>query len=478
METLRCWVLLGPICFSLVAACGEPPPAECTGADCPVACAAPGDCAEGLVCDPAVGRCVAVPADCGPLNETGACPDGHVCQAGACVATGCTDRLEPNDAPAMARAAPDGDTGGLQICDGDEDHLKLAVPPGQMGTVGVRFDHPAGDLDLSAYRDGACLGGRIMHECDWSYRSFESGEEYLSVWNGGAAPRTFTWKLLGRRGATNSYTLSTGMRPFSDGLDCAGGYGQPECEGRPDGPGGKTQLVQFPFADPSDPYLGDGYRFDSGSNYRWLRRELVMLIRYALHETRLKFADTKALGLIDMCQRDGITPGYDIGKPRHPKSTHDQGGNADIAYYTTLAARGAIEYNEARIVCDAAEGSNDGSYCDAGAAQTHVVDLPRQVYFMAKLYDHPRVRVIGADQVIGPLLEKEAERQYQAGMITRAERSGFDGKLAYGDGWPFHHHHIHVSMNWWARPASVLPGDADRDPPDGCGLDLARLRAR
>ncbi|MCS6913812.1 MAG: hypothetical protein NZ890_11300 [Myxococcota bacterium] len=460
----------------LIASCAPAQPEEaCPAGGCVAPCIRHMDCGPGQVCETETGRCVPLPAACGPLNPSGACPEGQQCVDGTCQAQpmGCTDRLEPNDSLLAARPAPAGTTDGLRICEGDQDHFQLEVPKGRIATLGAVFDHKMGDLDLSAYQDGACLGGRLLHECSWNYRQFETGEEFLSVWNGSVALRSFAWKLVGYRGATNEYRLMTWLVPWTDGRDCAPEYGQNECEGRPEGPGGRTQLIQFPFPDPMDGYAGDSYRFDSAASYRWLRRELIMLVRYALRETALKFPRTKPLGLIDMSQRDGITPGYDVNRPRHPQTTHDQGGNIDIAYYTTLASEGSLPYNEARIICDAKEGSHDRYYCNASAAQTHVVDLPRQVYFMAKLYEHARLRVIGVDRVIGPLLDREAERQFQAGMISRAQRDAFRTKMAYGEGWPFHHHHIHVSMRWWTRPPAVLP---EPEPAEGCGFDLVAHR--
>ena len=58
-------------------------------------------------------------------------------------------------------------------------------------------------------------------------------------------------------------------------------------------------------------------------------------------------------------------------------------------------------------------------------------------------------RVIGVDRVIAPLLQAEAQRQRDAGDIDAAQASSFTRRMAHGDGWPFHHHHIHLSLNWW-----------------------------
>src|SRR5207253_342510 len=100
------------------------------------------------------------------------------------------------------------------------------------------------------------------------------------------------------------------------------------------------------------------------------------------------------------------------------------------------------------------------------AATTNIVDIPRQVYFMAKLLESPRVRAIGTDQVIRPLLRAEADRQLSLGWITQASHDYFYSKVAAGSGWPLHFHHIHLSLNWWG---SAKPG-AEADGAEGCGI--------
>jgi hypothetical protein len=441
---------------------------------------------------------------CSPTNPTGTCPEGQVCNNGTCAPFTCSDtRFEPNETQTQAATAPSGTTTGLALCTQDKDWFKVAVPAAKILTLGATFQNTSGDLDLAAYNAGGqCLGGRFEQFCSWNTRDYETGEEFLSVLNGAASgDKVYAWRLQGYNGATNLYSLVTQTIPWQDGRDCTEIDPNTPCIGRTST--GQIRLVQFPFADPNDPYVGDGYRFDSNSNYRWARREMVQLVRYAIRETQQKFPNTKPLGLIDICQRDGLTPGWDFrcstdrttnccscsaapgggdcmeqqGCLRHPASTHDQGGNIDIAYYTTLASNGTLSYNEARIICDANQGSNDGAFCTSAATTNHVVDLPRQVYFMAKLFESSRLRVIGADQVIAPLLQQEAARQASLGWISTTLRDRFTSKMAYGQGWPYHHHHIHVSLQWWT---SGKPGESSVEPAGstGCGFDLTRYRAR
>jgi len=403
-------------------------------------------------------------------NPNGTCDPGQTCQNGTCQLFMCMDmRFEPNETAAAAAQIPSGTTPALDLCSADRDWFKMTVPPGQIGEVGISFQRNSGDLDFTAHQaNGACVGGRIYDLCNWSYRGYETDEEYVSVVNLGTEPKEFAWQVRGYNGAANAYALKSALIPWTDGATCTPEYAQDECEARP---GGALRLIQFPHADPNDPAVGDGYRFDSDTNYRWLRRELIMLVRHAIRETKTRFEGTLPLGLIDMCQRDGITPGYDVNDPRHPESTHDQGGNIDIAYYTTLAGNG-LSYNQARVICGPTENNEDGSFCTSAATTAHVVDLPRQTYFMSKLLEHPRLRVIGVDRVIAPLIVAEAERQMGLGWISSATRQKFSNTIASGDGWPFHHHHIHVSMDWWD---SGKPGSG---PADGCGFDLKRSRQR
>jgi len=448
-------------------------------------CAADAQCPAGYVCDTADKRCRSTAGECSQANPSGACPAGQVCNAGTCETFQCTDtRNEPNETPAQATPVQAGTDTGLALCAADKDWYSMEVPPRHIGRLGIQFQKTSGDLDLTAWASstGSCLGGRFMQSCGSYPRDYETGEEYLSVYNpGDTGDLPFAWQVLGYRGATNLYTLVRELVPFSDGRDCGAPYTTADCTGRD--AQGRANLVQWPYAAPDDPYTGDAWRFDSMANYRWIRREVMMLVRYALRETRAKFENTKPLGLIDMCQRDGITPGYDVNDPRHPESTHDQGGNIDIAYFTTLASNGSLPYNEARIICNPSEGAvQSGAYCAASASNTHVVDLPRQVYFMAKLYESARIRVIGADRVIGPLLQQEAARQLSEGWITAAQKNSFTSRLAFDAmncesnsscGWPFHHHHIHVSFKWWSQGRS-----AGLQPRDGCGFDLLKYRRR
>lgn len=409
-------------------------------------CEADGDCPEGYGCHPDVGGCVA-----GWSNEPFVCDD---------------QRFEPNQTSAEAQSidAPS-DTVGLDLCEGDQDWYAVEAPVGTLTTVGIDFSHIRGDLDLLAYDPGGALLGSRVGPASYgaSARGYENGVEYHSILGMRKAIGGL-FHVKPYNGAVNQYDLHVRTTEWKDGALCTDDFGFDECRGWS---GAAEGIVyQFPFPRADDPYVPDGYMLESYSNYRWLRRELIMLVRHAIHEVQDKFPHTTALGLIDMGDIHAITPGFDVGDPRHPESTHDQGGNIDIAYYQTDGE------NNGQIVCGRTESqNNDGYYCTS--TNGHVVDLPRTVYFMVVLNRHPRLRVIGVDQLLAPLLTAEARRQRDAGDITADDYASFVDKLAYGDGWPFHHHHMHVSMRWWGEDEPQPNGlVVHPEPPIGCGYRM------
>jgi len=457
---------------------------DCTASSCPAgascitvssdgtkACFA--DCSGGAACPQAEGYgCASQTSTCWPdCGSDADCPDGYGCHAdvGGCVfgyssaPFVCDDtRYEPNNvigAPADV-TAPLSVT-GLDLCAADEDWFRVTFPQATLGTVGIDFSHLQGDLDLLAYDDdGEFLGSRVgPQNYGAQYRSYESSVEYHSIM-GMAAPATGYFRVRGFDGATNEYALTITQTTWVDDLLCTDHFGFDACRGYTGQPAG--ELHQFPFPRADDPYVPAGYSLESYSQYRWLRRELIMLVRYAIHEVQERFPDTDTLGLIDMCDKRGVTPGYDVGDPRHPETTHDQGGNIDIAYYQTDGD------SSGSVVCGPNGSDHDGYFCTS--VDRTVLDVPRTTYFIAQFNKHPRLRVIGVDKMLAPLIEAEAKKQRDAGWITPAVYQSLVNKLAYGDGWPFHHHHMHVSMRWWSQDAAQPNGlVVQPEPAIGCG---------
>jgi len=366
------------------------------------------------------------------------------------------DIYEPNNKRSRAVDAPRGTTGGLSICVGDEDWFRVVVPANTIVRVGIEMDHAAGDLDLVVYDEaGRLVGSRYGKEYPSSWRGFETNTEFYGLYSE-QGNGVYHVRVVAHAGAENAYSLHVDHFPYVDGASCTGaGFDLTECLGHGTNGGG---LLPFPFPDPNDSTVGAGYEWESAANYRFARRELIMLVRNALAETMKAFPNTTPLSLIDVCQKDGITPGYDVGQPRHPQSTHDQGGNIDIAYFQTDGA------NDGEIVCGDGAKHADG-YCTDAATKTNIVDFPRQAFFMAKLFASPRTRVVGTDTVLAPLITHAAQAlaalpKGHPQRITSDELGGFDSKMAYGTGWPYHHHHIHLSMKWWSQKGAFAQDDA------------------
>lgn len=452
----------------------------CSDGICFPACAAEADCPLQTQCYEYDGDKVCVDDSllCGASNPAGFCPAGLYCIDATCqtFTFECTDEtFEPNDTVTDAKAAPLADfkvvaKENMQVCTADKDWFTVEVPEGKTATFGAYFIHQLGDLDVCAYEGSTLLGCRYDQDgYPGSWRGYDWNDEFLSVYSG-KDTRTIAFKVQGYKEAQNEYDLYGWLADWKDGAKCTDLFSVNECKGcLADGQCVKgkfgANLVQFPFPDPDDPFVGAGYVLESSSGYRWLRREAVMLIRWAIAEVRKEFHGTEALGLIDMADISAITPGFDVGDPRHPESTHDEGGNIDVAYFRTdTAAQG---YNAGGVICDAKGTSTDGYYCTN--VDSHVVDLPRTAYFLGKLAESDRFRVAGCDQKIAPLLLAELKAQREAGKITQAAYNKLSlGGLAYGSGWPFHHHHLHLSLNWWGTRDAPAP----REAPIGCGYRM------
>ncbi len=423
---------------------------------CFAGCDAAATCPSGYVCSG--GICVDENVGCSDANPYGTCPEGEWCDEGKCVEdpficeTGDEDSFEPNNTRTEAKDAPTGLTAGLTLCAGDQDWFRLIVPAQSIVKVGIEFAHEVGDLDFVLYdENGTLIGARYGTSYPYSYRSYETNTEYFGLYSE-AGGDTYYLQVIGyalpvQALAQNQYNLHVETYAYTDGASCTdAGYTFDDCVGFGDWGSG---LLPFPYADANDTYLGHGYDWAAVTNYRFARREMIMLIRYALKETNAAFPGTTPLSLNDISQIDGVTCGYDVDSPRHPATTHDQGGNIDVAYFQTDGA------NNMQIICGDGSVHADG-FCSAAAETLHIVDLPRQAFFMAKLFSSPRLRVIGVDQIIGPLLKPAAQalEQLPTGdpqKITWSEYQGFTtGKMAYGSGWPYHHHHIHISLTWWS----------------------------
>lgn len=204
-----------------------------------------------------------------------------------------------------------------------------------------------------------------------------------------------------------------------------------------------------------EPVVGPGYdnypingetALDQYRSY--IRREVRQAIQHAAARVECMaghwpFGNNRPLGLADMSEANGAIPGTREGMPGHP-GTHQDGTDVDVAYYQLDTSD-----NRLRSICESRQGGFDRSHC---VAPPHTLDMWRTALFVGILTEHPKLRVIGVDGQVGPLLVEGVRRLADAGWLPASANTQIQLKLAYetsdqGQGWYFfHHHHMHISF--------------------------------
>ncbi|MEE2829084.1 MAG: hypothetical protein VX498_07845 [Myxococcota bacterium] len=323
----------------------------------------------------------------------------------------------------------------VRLCNDDIDHYRVEVPAGRWLSLKMTIDGDgSGGDDLDMYEvneDGEELWG-----------SFASQPfERLAWYNPSSEPVEHTVRIEGYNGGDSDYDLLMRIASWHEGLDCDDFY--PDTANDTDGQ--CNRIMQFPQANDE----ADGHRVQHQAHYSNLRREVAYLVRYATSEVAREFGDTNPLGLLDMSQWDGDVPGRMVGQLRHPEGTHVGGNDIDIAYYMNSGN------NLGGYACS----SHDNYFCTGPA---NLMDTERTTYLLAKLMESPNVRVIGVDPEVAEKVLPMAYEMEDEGLISSSIRGKIVSRMAYGDGWPFHHHHLHFSWNW-------EDGFEGREAPvDGC----------
>ena len=435
------------------------------------ACQSDDDCAEEWICDLGTGECVKVGPKCSSENPNGYCPSGQVCNDGICEEFVCDDtQLEPNDLQADAVQLPAADTPGFQVCEADNDWY--TVTPDQnnlLYTVGIDSSFINGDLEVDLVDEDGGTRASASIEPGSYHEENPVGPTNLQVYGLiGAANSGPAWlEVKGKGGAVNNYSVVNRQTEWQDGPDCIGIFGAHDCLatnslGRHD----SSKLLMFPIGHPADPYVGDGVFFENGLWYvggpkftetgtMWGRRNVLMIIRHAIHSVQEAFPGTAPLGIGDIGMPDGTTPSG------HPNGTHYYGTNIDVGYYIKPEFMG--EYGNMcyrHICCDAAmndwscvEYSNTASAhygtCVAGSEITHIVDIPRTAMFIAKVAGSGHLRVIGVEAKIEAELDSALIDLESQGLITAAEKSAALARMATANdhgSWIWHFHHMHISF--------------------------------
>jgi hypothetical protein len=232
--------------------------------------------------------------------------------------------------------------------------------------------------------------------------------------------------------------------------------------------GGASYCGQLTTFDPRQGTGYDDYPINgetAANQYRsYLRRDLVMLVKYAAAKTACKTAgwtpgNGAPIGLGDMSEQNGAIPGTSINQPGHPAGTHTNGFDIDVGYFQV-----GTPDNHLREICEHVENGKEAYHCTAAPDR---LDPWRTAFFLGSVFEHPSFRVAGVDGKVGPTVRAAIETLCKNGWLTSYACSHV--KLAYeqtdqGQGWYyFHHHHAHLSFSKPAysippAPACLVPG--------------------
>ncbi len=220
------------------------------------------------------------------------------------------------------------------------------------------------------------------------------------------------------------------------------------------------------------PKSDDAWLVTHGNAYSWLRRDTRMLVQHATSAVLCTLPGSWPLALGDMSMSDSDTPTTKSGIKRHPKGTHEAGLDIDIAYYQVNTAN-----NYLRPVCPHLINGQKAYHC---VGPPDILDAERSALFIARLLESPRVRVIGVDGKIGPLIAAAMKKLHDKKLIRTSAWQRFGPAVAWeetngGAGWYLHHHHhLHLSTRqttYGAPPPPPPPGLAvgpvpvDASPP-------------
>ena len=359
----------------------------------------------------------------------------------------------------------------IELCKKEVDYYRFVLPPQSYVAINVNIDgsgiykEDKSDLDLlevaGPNSDLSGLLDMVADDADqevdtlW-YSASDNPNERLA-WFNPSDKAIEKWVAVdGYKKSTANYEIVVRLDEFHEGMDCNEFFSKTGQKGP------CNEIMSFPQAN----NLDEGYVVSHEARYSNLRRELIYLVRWAAAETAATFEDTKPIGLLDMSQADGDVPGRQDNQLRHPEGTHVNGNDIDIAYYQTGSN------NLGRSVCP-----QNGYYC---TEKPDILDARRTAFFISRLMKTESLRVIGVDTLIYPELIDAAKDLKDEGLLKFADVQRLQTYLAYGDGWPFHQHHMHFSWDWengWydhqEEPGCALP--VGIEPPSkvrrGPGLD-------
>jgi hypothetical protein len=345
----------------------------------------------------------------------------------------------------------------------------VACPTSPAGSECVAIDDAGNQFCVFFCDSGSCPNGLTCTTLD-------SGQKICST---DAPPVCGNNKIEGAEECDGTALNNMGCTSFgyaSGTLKCtACKYDQSACQGQSTcnlpplnctaGNAACSKLEQFA------PSQGDGYLVGHPLEWSWLRHDTAMIIKYAAAAVACLMPGSLPVHTFDMSMKDGTIPKSDAyGKPcytasatcqeRHPTGTHVYGVDIDMSYYQTQGMQNPGP------VCPHTTGGVDQYHC---VAPPTILDTPRTTLFIGKALESTRIRVIGVDGQIGPLVVAEAKKLAAQGLISSTALSRFN-KLAYettnqGMGWyQFHHHHFHMSTTNAAYSTPAMPPPVEPVP--------------
>jgi hypothetical protein len=317
------------------------------------------------------------------------------------------DGVAPAGTIAGEQQADDGDN-EVTVAAGDEAVLRLEVGPDEHLGFFLTFEPGIAGVVLELSRwDGAAP--EVLAFTDGG-----SGLRTLAAVDA-SGPRTF-WLRVTADEAFDG-TLEVVRTPYQDAPQCSD-----DCE----------RLLQLPVR--NDPAV-DGYDWTPSTIFRYQfgRRDMLMLLRHAAREMALAGRDP--ILPEDLSQWDGLTPGSDVGAPRH--ASHQNGKDVDISLYGTDGLSAWRSY------CDAVN-DGDGRECEPGSVTGFDGRANAEMY--AAFLQSGRVTMSFLDGELIPPVQDGAEEAAAEDALSR------DLLPLYTDGvhlqhWPNHDNHIHVRLS-------------------------------
>lgn len=360
--------------------------AGCAGNDAPPVDAALGD--------------GAAPTDARVLVDAGSAPDAPIVSRPGIAPTGTLPGEQPVDAGDVPLSVP---SEGEQI-------VRVDALPTEHITFFATFAPDDASVVMDVLRwDGTSAVSLGTTDAGVGLRT-------LAVFDP-TGPRTFWARVRSMEASTLPVTLTITRVPFEDGATCGA-----DCD----------HLLQLPLTIDASV---DGYAHTSSTvfRYEYGRRDMVMFVRHAGHAMR-------AAGLApfvpeDLSQWDGMTPGTDVGAPRH--SSHQRGKDGDFSLY------GTDGQSIWRSFCTTHDTTN-GRECIAGTASG--LDGVATARMIGDFYATGRVTMCFLDRELIPIVIAGAHQAVAMGVMDAAIEPLFaDG--THLQHWPNHDNHVHIRVS-------------------------------